>query len=382
MIVLQGDLGFADALVSGYLRCDRLASLIRLMARNVGQVDRLSRKRWNFRGLVSKVRHWLRRNSRNNAKKNIAAHYDLSNPFFELWLDPTMSYSSGIFEDLSELGRESGYLKSRQSTEQASLEKLRRLCEKLDLKSGDHLLEIGCGWGGLAIYAAENYGCRVTGVTLSRQQLELAKQRVGERGLEDKIDLRLCDYRDLNGQYDKLVSVEMIEAVGHQFLDQYFATCCQLLKSDGRMALQAITIAEHRWAEYQANVDFIREYIFPGGSLPCVGSMMTSIAKVTDFRPTHLEDIGLHYAETLRRWRSEFHERLPEIRALGFDDSFIRMWDYYLAYCEGAFEEGHIGTVQLVLDRGQARHQVMATARRLGETPTASEHCGSGRLQS
>lgn len=368
-ILFQGDLGFADALVDGLLHCNQLTELVRLFARNVGQVDQLGRHRANMRGLVGKLQHWLRRNNRRNAKKNIAAHYDLSNQFFGLWLDPTMSYSSGVFGDLPEgngTPASGSYHRSRVSMQEASEEKLRRLCEKLDLKASDHLVEIGCGWGGLAIYAAQNYGCRVTGVTLSREQWAFATRRVQELGLEDRIDLRLCDYRDLEGRYDKLVSVEMIEAVGHQYLDQYFDKCCSLLKPEGRMALQAITIAEHRWASYQKNVDFIREYIFPGGSLPSVGSVLRSVAQSSDFRPTHLEDMGLHYAETLRRWRTAFHGCLEQVQELGFDDRFVRMWDYYLAYCEGAFEEGHIGTVQLVLDRGASRHQAMGTTQRLG----------------
>lgn len=369
MIALHGELGFGDAVVEGFVHCNRMAALVRLLARNVDQLDRLGRRRSNWRNWLARFRHWSRRNNQKNSRRNIAAHYDLSNDFFGLWLDPTMSYSSAVFSDLPGGNAEAtGYQQSRQPLETASQEKLRRLCEKLDLKPGDHLVEIGCGWGGLALFAAQHYGCRVTGVTLSQEQLKFAQERVLQAGLQDRIDLRLCDYRELEGQYDKLVSVEMIEAVGHQYLDQYFQKCCQLLKPEGRMAIQAITIAEHRLAGYLKNVDFIREYIFPGGSLPSVGSMMESVARVTDFRPTHLEDIGLHYAETLRRWRLAFHEALTEIRQLDFDERFIRMWDYYLAYCEGAFEEGHIGTVQLVLDRSRGRHQVVETGERLGWT--------------
>lgn len=251
--------------------------------------------------------------------------------------------------------------------EEASRLKLDRICEKLELGPDDHLLEIGCGWGGLAIHAAQNYGCRVTGVTLSPAQLEIALKRVQEAGLEDRIDLRLMDYRDVQGQFDKLVSVEMIEAVGHQFLDEYFSTCCRLLKPAGRMVLQGITIVDQRYPDYLQQVDFIREYIFPGGCLISTSAVMQSVARGTDFRMVHLEDIGQHYAETLRRWRSEFRNQVPQIRELGFDDRFFRMWDYYLAYCEAGFVEGHVGTVQIVLDRAN-----LAVPTRLGTFSSAT----------
>jgi len=367
-IVFAGDLGFADALVDGDWTTDDLTSLVRLFVQNMKLTDEVGSRSWSNRRLFSKVKHWLQRNTKSNAKRNIHAHYDLSNAFFELWLDPTMSYSSGVFPTLNStaIGANSN-LRSPNTMQEASVGKLNRVCRKLGLKSTDHLVEIGCGWGGLAIHAVKNFGCRVTGITLSKEQLDFARARVEKEGLTDRIDLRLVDYRDLEGSFDKLVSIEMIEAVGHQFFDSYFAKCCQLLKPNGRMVLQSITIGESRFQSYLRKVDFIREYIFPGGCLPSVNAVMNSVAKVTDFRMTHLEDIGLHYAETLRRWRIMFHQQLPQIRQLGFDQRFARMWDYYLAYCEAAFDEGHVGTVQMVLDRPHRVADSIALSRRLSD---------------
>jgi cyclopropane-fatty-acyl-phospholipid synthase len=351
-IVTGGDLGFAEALIAGEIHCDRLVALLRFLILHAeAHRDRLGQpsagRRW-----WSGIRHWLRRNHRTNARKNIQAHYDLSNDFFSLWLDPTLSYSSGIFPSLQPTVGPSGReWRSEATMEVASVQKLERICQKLELRPDDHLLEIGCGWGGLAIHAARRYGCRVTGITLSPAQLQVAQERVAEAGLADRVSLQLVDYRDVSGQFDKLVSVEMIEAVGQHYWDQYFGACCRLLKPSGRMVLQGITIGDQRHGQYLKRVDFIREYIFPGGCLISTSAVLRSLSRVTDFRLTHLEDIGQHYAETLRRWRESFCQAWPQIERLGFDRRFFRMWNYYLAYCEAGFAEGHVGTVQVVLDR-------------------------------
>ncbi len=353
-LVLGGDLGFADSLIGGDFSTDNLVGLMRILVNGTREGDGRIGKPSIVRRLWGRVRHWLRRNHRANSRKNIQAHYDLSNEFFAKWLDPTLSYSSGVFPELTKSNGVSGQeWTSDASMETASLGKLERLCEKLQLTPDDHLLEIGCGWGGLAVYAAQKYGCRITGVTLSPAQLKVAQQRVEAAGLSDLVTLRLQDYRDIEGQFDKLVSVEMIEAVGHQYQDEYFRQCCRLLKPNGRMVLQGITIVDHRYDDYLKQVDFIREYIFPGGCLISTSGVMKSVAKETDFRLIHVEDIGLHYAETLRRWRTEFHRHWVQISQMGFDARFFRLWDYYLAYCEAGFSEGHVGTVQIVLDRPQ-----------------------------
>lgn len=359
--VLGGDLGFADSLIDGDFLVDNLVTLLRILLDSnrsaEGDLGRpsLARRYW------SRLQHWMKRNHRSNSRKNIQAHYDLSNDFFALWLDPTWSYSSGVFPKLKQVDGPTGKeWQSEASMEAASLHKLDRICQKLELTSEDHLLEIGCGWGGLAVYAASKFGCRVTGVTLSPAQLEVAQARVAAAGLSHLVTLKLQDYRDIDGQFDKLVSVEMIEAVGHQYQDEYFRTCCNLLKPTGRMVLQGITIVDFRYEDYLKSVDFIREYVFPGGSLISTSGIMRSVASQTDFRLAHIEDIGPHYAETLRRWRSEFHRQWTRIAELGFDARFFRLWDYYLAYCEAGFAEGHVGTVQVVLDRPKCLSPVAA----------------------
>jgi len=351
-IVTGGDLGFSESLMEGDFSIDRLVPLLRMLVINSRfQAPTFGQQPW-LRWLRSKVRHWLKRNHRSNASRNIRAHYDLSNEFFGLWLDPTMTYSSGVFPSLHAAAGASGpEWQSNDSMEAASIEKIDLLCQKLDLQPEDHLVEIGCGWGGLAIHAASRYGCRVTGVTLSPAQLEIAQQRVAAAGLQDRVTLQLMDYRDLTGQYDKLVSVEMIEAVGFEFHDEYFRTCCRLLKPEGRMAFQGITILDQRYAHYLSQIDFIREYIFPGGCLISNAEVLRSVTRASDFRLVDTQEIGLHYAETLRRWRTEFHRHWDAITRLGFDERFFRLWDYYLAYCEAGFSEGHVGTVQMVLDR-------------------------------
>jgi cyclopropane-fatty-acyl-phospholipid synthase len=283
--------------------------------------------------------HWLNRNTEVQARKNIAAHYDLGNDMFRLFLDPTMMYSSAIYPRLNS------------TLEEAAVHKLDVVCRKLDLKPGDHLLEVGTGWGGLAVHAAKNYGCRVTTTTISKAQHAVAVQRAQQAGVADRVTFLLDDYRDLTGQYDKLVSIEMIEAVGEQYMDTYFAKLSSLLKPDGLALIQAITIADQRYEQALRSVDFIQRYIFPGGFLPSVAAIADRVARVTDMEIVHLEDIGLHYARTLQHWRDRFFANLAAVRDLGYDDTFVRMWDYYLCYCEGGFRERVIGTRQVLMAR-------------------------------
>jgi cyclopropane-fatty-acyl-phospholipid synthase len=288
------------------------------------------------------LRRYLHRNTLQGSRRNIEAHYDLGNELFELFLDKTMMYSCGIFH------------RPEASLQAASEAKLERICRKLQLKPSDHVLEIGTGWGGFALYAAQHYGCRVTTTTISKQQYDYAKQRVKAAGLEDRITLLFDDYRDLNGSYDKLVSIEMIEAIGHQYFDTYFRKCSELLKPDGMMLLQSITIADQRYRQARKSIDFIQRYIFPGGCLPSVAVLGDSIARRTDMRIFHLEDIGPHYATTLQHWRKRFHAQADKVRQLGYPERFIRMWEYYLCYCEAGFRQQSIGTVQLLLTKPQS----------------------------
>jgi cyclopropane-fatty-acyl-phospholipid synthase len=283
--------------------------------------------------------HRINRNTRDGARRNIAAHYDLGNDFFALWLDESMMYSSAIFPDAgSDLAT-------------AQRHRLDVICRKLELGPEDHLVEIGSGWGGFAIHAAREFGCRVTTTTISRQQHELARQRIEAAGLADRIDVLLRDYRDLDGQYDKLVSIEMIEAVGSDHYETYFSQCARLLKPGGRLLIQAITIADQQYRYAEKNVDFIKRYIFPGGCLPSLSVMINTITRVSDMLVTAVEDIGLDYARTLRHWRHNFEARIEEIRALGYPESFLRMWMFYLTYCEGAFLERAISDVHLEAEK-------------------------------
>jgi len=335
-LALGGSVGAAEAYMRGDWSCDDLPALIRILVRNAnvmfgmeGGFARLTRP-------ALRLFHWLRRNTRRGSRMNIGAHYDLGNEFYALFLDETMTYSSGIFESPTS------------TLAEASVEKYDRICRKLDLRSTDHVVEIGCGWGGFAIHAATQYGCRVTGTTISQQQYDWTANRVRELGLSKRVEILREDYRDLEGVYDKLVSIEMIEAVGHQYLIRFLQCCSKLLKPDGLMALQAITIADQHYAQHTRTVDFIKRYIFPGSCLVSVTALCQGATRSTDLRAVHLEDITPHYAETLRRWRRAFFERIEDVRALGFDEAFVRMWDFYLSYCEGAFEEHYIGDVQMV----------------------------------
>jgi cyclopropane-fatty-acyl-phospholipid synthase len=338
-----GTTGGGDAYIHGLWKCDDLTALVRILVANRAVLESMNGGATRFAGLGRRLAHWLNRNSRAGSRRNISAHYDLGNDFFRLFLDPTMNYSCGIFE------REDA------SMEQASIAKMDAACRKLDLKPGDHLVEIGTGWGGLALHAARHYGCRVTTTTISREQHALASERIRAAGLQDRVTLLRSDYRDLEGQFDKLVSIEMIEAVGHQYLDTYFNTCSRLLKPDGLMLIQAITIRDEHYANALKSVDFIQRFIFPGGFLPSVSAMTGSLARSSDLQMLHLQDIGLHYATTLRLWRERFFRNIDQVRALGYPESFIRMWEYYLCYCEGGFLERNIGTVQMLLAKPRNR---------------------------
>jgi cyclopropane-fatty-acyl-phospholipid synthase len=348
-VALNGSLGFAESYLLGEWSCDSLTDLIRVICRNLHVSDGADS---GFVKLVKSIaRRWHQRhaNSKENSLRNIHAHYDLGSEFYSLFLDETMTYSCGVF------------LSEDSSLREAQVEKIDRICRKLNLKPSDHLVEIGTGWGALAIHAASKYGCRVTTTTISREQFEFAKQRVEEAGLGDRISLLLKDYRDLTGQFDKLASCEMIEAVGYEYFDTFFRKCGELLKPDGQMVLQGITMSEQRYERYLKQVDFIQRYIFPGGCLITASAVVDSVTRTSDMRLIHLEDLAPHYARTLQVWRERFFVRQEEVRALGFPESFIRLWEYYLCYCEAAFTERLIGTVQLQFAKPQCRSDTAIT---------------------
>jgi len=342
-IAAGGTIGAAEAYMAGKWTVSDLPGVVRLLVMNRDVMNSLESGISRIGSAILRLTHWYRRNSRAGSRRNIHAHYDLGNDFFQLFLDPAMMYSSAVFP------------RSEASLEEASRHKLDMICRKLNLNAGDHLLEIGTGWGGLALHAARNFGCRVTTTTISRNQFDYASERIREAGLGDRITILQDDYRDLTGTYDKLVSVEMIEAVGHDFLDTFFRVCSERLKPAGRMLLQSIIIADRNYEQARNSVDFIQKYIFPGGALPSCGSILGSIGRVADLQLTHLHDIGLDYAQTLHIWRERFLQRLDDVRRLGYPDEFIRMWEWYLAYCEGGFLERAISAVQVVFDKPACR---------------------------
>lgn len=352
---LGGSLSVAESYLRGQWECDDLTALFRIFLRNMDTTDRMDRGISRLVKIAHKLYHWWHANSKEGSQRNIHAHYDLGNEFFRLMLDDSMAYSSGIF------------LSPESTLFEASTEKIDRLCRKLDLRPTDHLLEIGTGWGGLAIHAAKKYGCRVTTTTISQQQFDVAKQRIADSGLTDRITLLQQDYRDLSGQYDKLVSVEMIEAVGYRYFDTYFRKCSELLKPDGSFILQGIVMPDRRYSQYLRSVDFIQRYVFPGGCLPSMGSILQSVGRVTDLRFVHAEDFGTHYAQTLREWRQRFHERLAEVKSLGYSDHFVRLWNYYLCYCEAAFDERYTGVVQIQFDKPQCQRDPIQIGRRAAD---------------
>lgn len=344
-VASNGSIGAGEAFIHGYWSSPDLTAVVRVFVSNLEVLDALEGGLARLGRPLVRSLHWLNRNTRQGSQKNIAAHYDLGNDLFEQFLDPTMMYSAAQF------------LRADDSLEQAQLNKLERICQKLDLKPTDHLLEIGTGWGSMALYAAQHYGCRVTTTTLSKEQYAFTAQRIEALGLQDQVTLLLEDYRDLTGQYDKLVSIEMIEAVGHRFLPTYFKHCAHLLKSNGLMLLQAITIREQRYEQARRSVDFIQRYIFPGGALPCVQKMLEIVSRDTDMNLLHMEDFGLHYARTLRLWHENFRRAHGRLSELGYDEYFLRLWEFYLCYCEGGFLERTIGTAQLLLAKPSATPQ-------------------------
>ena len=344
-IIFGGTVGSGEAYMARSWDCHELTDLVRIILRNEHVLNSIDGGFGKMMLPLHKAFHFLHRNSLSGSRKNIGAHYDLGNDMFEQFLDPTMMYSSGIFEHQA------------MTMEQASIAKLDRICQKLQLDENDHVLEIGTGWGGFAIYAARNYGCKVTTTTISQQQFDYAEQRIKDEGLEDRITLLCEDYRNLTGQYDKLVSIEMIEAVGHAYYKNYFQHCSDLLKPEGMMLLQSITIADQRYQAASKEVDFIQRYIFPGGSLPSVSVIAKNVSDHTDMRFYQLEDIGAHYATTLAKWRERFFSNIEIIQKLGYSETFVRMWDFYLCYCEGGFRENSIGTIQVLLTKPLCRRE-------------------------
>ncbi|MDD0977487.1 SAM-dependent methyltransferase [Pseudomonas fontis] len=343
MVACNGSIGAGEAYIHGYWTTPDLTAVVRVLVSNLDVLDAMEGGLARLGRPLLHGLHWFNRNTRRGARRNIAAHYDLGNVLFEHLLDPSMMYSAAMFRS------------AQDSLQQAQQYKLQRICQKLDLRPEDHLLEIGTGWGGLAIYAAQQHGCRVTTTTVSAEQYAYAKQRIEALGLQDRITLLLEDYRDLSGQFDKLVSIEMIEAVGHRYLGTYFKQCAQLLKPRGLMLLQSITIREQRYRQARRSVDFIQRYIFPGGALPSVSVLLKVMGKVTDLNLHHMEDFGLHYARTLRCWHENLQHSRQRLQQLGYDDGFYRLWEFYLCYCEGGFLERTIGTAQLLLAKPDAR---------------------------
>ena len=344
-IVSGGSIGASEAYMTGDWTSPNLTMLMRVMVRNMSILNQMEGGIANLSRPVLKWFHKLNENTEKGSRRNIAAHYDLGNEFFQLFLDPSMMYSSGIFPSESA------------SMAMASETKLKRICEKLQLSAEDNVVEIGTGWGGFAIYAAKNYGCHVTTTTISEQQYLLAKQRVEDEGLQDSITLLTEDYRNLQGQYDKLVSIEMIEAVGWEYYDTFFETCSSLLKQDGTMLIQAITIEDQRYESAKKDVDFIKKYIFPGSCIPSINALTTASMNASDLRLVHLDDFAEHYARTLYAWAQQLEINIEEARAQGYSEDFLRMWFFYLSYCEGGFAERAIGVSHMVFAKPEHRSE-------------------------
>lgn len=349
-IVSGGSIGAAEAYITGDWSSPDLTGVVRVLVRNIDILNQLEGGFASITKPILKSVHWLNENTEKGSRRNIAAHYDLGNEFFQLFLDPSMMYSSGIFPS------------EHATMQEASEYKLKRICEQLQLKESDEVVEIGTGWGGFAIYAAKNYGCHVTTTTISQQQYNLAKQRVEESGLSNKITLLKQDYRALEGKFDKLVSIEMIEAVGWEYYETFFNSCSTLLKEDGVMLIQAITIEDQRYEAAKRDVDFIKKFIFPGSCIPSINALSTAAMKASDMRLTHMNDFAQHYAKTLRQWALKLDQNLDEIYTLGYSEDFIRMWRFYLSYCEGGFSERAIGVSHLVFAKPLHREQVSHNA--------------------
>lgn len=342
-ILFGGVVGAAEAYMAGHWRCSNLVDLVRILIRNRPVLEGMNGYSAGFIRTLRKLLHRYHLNTRQGSRRNIAAHYDLGNDFFQLFLDETMLYSCAYFES------------PEASLYEASIAKLALICRKLQLTPHDHVIEVGCGWGGFAEYAATRYGCRVTATTISRQQFEFAQQRIQAAGLSERVSLLFQDYRDLTGTYDKLVSIEMVEAIGHQYYETYFAKCAQLLKPDGLALIQAITIADQQYEKARDDVDFIKRYIFPGSCIPSVTALIQAMTQASDFNLLNMQEIGAHYAVTLQRWREGYLAHLDAVREQGYGEEFIRMWEFYLAYCEGAYRERAIGNAHLLLAKALYR---------------------------
>ncbi len=347
-VAAQGSVGAGEAYIRGDWRCSDLVALVQLLVRNRDLLDSMERGVARVGGWLLKGWNRLRRNTREGSRRNIAAHYDLGNPFFSLFLSEDLMYSSAL------------YASTEDTLEAASQRKLARICEQLQLTADDRVIEIGTGWGGFALYAAREIGCHVTTTTISVEQYTLAKARVEAAGLQDRVTLLLKDYRDLEGQYDKLVSIEMIEAIGAQYLDTYFATLTRLLNPDGLALLQAITIEDQRYEQARRSVDYIKRFVFPGSFIPSINAIVAAKTRSSDLQLIGQHDFGPSYALTLRAWRHRFLAQLPAVRAQGFDARFIRMWEFYLAYCEGGFLERSIGVSHLLMARPGYRPALIA----------------------
>lgn len=342
--VLFGSVGFGEAYVDGDWSTADITDVIRWMLLNHENhptiaTDRDKKSPVNWVGMINKCYGWFRQNTLRGRRRNIADHYDLNNDFFRLWLDPTMTYSAAYFQD------------PQQTLEEAQFAKYEVLCRKLQLRPTDHVLEIGTGWGGFAEHAAKHYGCRVTTVTISKEQYKYAKERIFRAGLTGKVDVQLKDYRHLTGSYDKVASIEMIEAVGHKYLKEYFATIHRVLKKDGLVAIQMILFPDHRYEIARRNTDWIQKHIFPGSLLPSVRSVQQAINATGTLNLHHYEDMTPSYAKTLKIWYHLFNKQIARVKKLGMDDRFVRKWNFYLCYCEAAFKMRHISVVQAVYSR-------------------------------
>ena len=335
---LGGSLGVADSYADGDWDTNDLVAVFRLFLQNQEVMDGMES---GWASLLNRIARWgyllSQKNTRKGSRKNIALHYDLGNDFYELMLDPTMTYSCGIFNS------------PECTLEEASLAKYDRIIDQLDIQSHHHILEIGCGWGGFAHRLAERTEAKLTATTISDRQYEYARERIEKAGVHDRISIVRQDYRDLVGQFDRIVSIEMIEAVGHEFLPTYFSKISDLLVSDGAALIQGITMPDHRFTQYLKEVDYIRTRVFPGSCVPSASAMIEAAVKKSDLRPADLHDFGYHYSRTLREWRMHFLENEEEIKKLGYDEHFRRAWLYYLCYCEAGFEEGYTGDIHLLL---------------------------------
>ena len=339
-----GALGIAEAYVAGYWSSDDVVKLFQIIIRNRDILLSLEKGFAKLVKPINKMIHRDRQNTLKGSKENILAHYDLSNDFYKLWLDPSMTYSCAFFNNDSV------------TLEEASIEKLDRICRKLDLSEDDSVLEIGTGWGSFSIHAAKNYGCKVTTTTISDAQFDYARSRIKDEGLESKITLINKDYRDLDGKYDKIVSIEMIEAVGYEYIPDYFSKLSSLLNSNGLVALQGITYNDQNFEVYKDSVDFIKKYIFPGSCLISIAQIIDVIKKDTDLAMVDMEDITKHYAVTLNRWRKNFMDVIPKVKEMGYSQAFINMWEFYFLYCEAGFSERNIGDVQMIFAKSGSRN--------------------------